>query len=279
MAITKLPAALYNTSLTASASANTKGAYAELTAASPEAAKAVFISIHDATSGARRFLVDLAIGAAASEVVVVADVPFAPGDQFNTNCPGFYLPLAIPAGSRVAARVACSTGSSVCRIAVHLIGGVGAAVATTYGANAGNSSGTTVDPGATPNTKGAYVELSAAISADIDEVVVIVSGLGNTTPAGAAFSLDIATGPASSEVVVVPDITFSSNAGFDIFNPLTFSAPVAIPSGTRLAARAAASTGDATDRLFTATVIGITNPIVGGTGLTFFTRPGALLRR
>lgn len=266
MAITKIPSGLYGTTVTAGGSNHTKGSYAELTASTSEAAQAVIVSVSNASTATRRFLFDIAVGAAGSESVVLANIPFANGSPATTNCPSFYLPLGIPTGSRVSARCQCSVASTTVNVSVNLIGGSSSATVDSYGAVTASTNGTQVDPGGTVDTKGSYVELTASSSATIEWLAVVITGRANGSPAIATFELDIATGGAGSESVVVPGLVFAS-ANLSAFNALTWSFPVTIASGTRIAARAASSTNDAIDRLFDVMVFGSSNlPSAGGGG-------------
>lgn len=269
MAITKVPSALYGTTVTAGGTNHTKGSYVELTASTSEAVEAVIATIDTITaSSSRRFLMDLAVGSAGAESVVMANLPLT-GTSFNGpgNAPAVYQPLGIASGSRVAARCQCSIASDTMRVSLLLIGGTSSATVESYGAVTASTNGTQVDPGGSANTKGSYAQLTASTSATIGWLATVITGRGNAAPAQATFELDIATGGAGSESLLVPGLYFASYSGLTVWVPGVWSLPVSIPSGTRIAARGASSSIDATDRLFDVMVFGSSNlPSAGGGG-------------
>ena len=271
MAITRYPTpsgGTYNATLTASVTSNVKGAYVELAASLPAAAKGVMVMIQFGSAAGNSWLIDLSVGAAASEVVVVADLTYSNGSASIGNQIGVYVPVALAASARLAARCACSGGSSrTIEIAVQVVDGTSSAVPTTYGAVSASSQGTSIDPGAAANTKGNYTQLTASTSSALDWLIVIATCANNPNPSSGRWAFDIATGAAASEVVVVPDCSFSMDSSFDTLGPNVFCFPISIASGTRLAARAQSTVTDATDRVFQVEVIGVTNSgMNGGSG-------------
>jgi hypothetical protein len=106
------------TDVDAGATANTKGAWTQLEASTArDAIGFTLFMLQDATSaGDARFLVDLAVGAASSEQIILADTPaffagFSPG--MITLGP-IWTP--IPAATRIAARVACNVNTATNRV-------------------------------------------------------------------------------------------------------------------------------------------------------------------
>lgn len=98
--------------------------------------------------------------------------------------------------------------------------------------------GATVTAGGVTNTKGAWVEQVAATAQDVAVIEVWsnirVGVAGNFT----GMLLDIGTGAAASEVVVVPDVVVGEHFGGGEFQySCRYWLPVHIPTGTRIAAR------------------------------------------
>lgn len=95
------------------------------------------------------------------------------------------------------------------------------------------------------NVKGAYVQLVASTSFRYEALQISVmqdSGDGG----GEVFLVDIATGPAGQECVVVPNIlldTFRIGQGT---TSVRFSAPVSVPKGSRVSIRCQVSGGSGT---------------------------------
>lgn len=102
------------TSVTPSSTANTKGSYSQLAASSSRNYRGFFLSIvgNSSTSGGTnsipRVTLDIAIGAAGSEKIILPD--FQLGTSTNSsytpycNWHGKFFPIPIPKGSRIAAR-------------------------------------------------------------------------------------------------------------------------------------------------------------------------------
>lgn len=103
----------------AGAAANTKGAYTEITAATTTPIKCFFVMVSnalEATRGSGSFLVDIAIGAAASEVVLVSNL-FVTGQNTEVVGPAMMGPFFadIPSGVRLAARAQCDSATAANR--------------------------------------------------------------------------------------------------------------------------------------------------------------------
>lgn len=83
--------------------------------------------------------------------------------------------------------------------------------------------------------KGAYVQLIAATAAASKHLIIML-----LTTAITQFAVDISTGAAGVEVVVIPNIIvqLTTAVGSETF---VVELPFAIPSGTRIAARAQSS--------------------------------------
>jgi hypothetical protein len=243
----------YGTQVTTGLS-GAKGAWTQLSASTPEDAKGVFLGFANASNGQLSWLNDVAVGAAASEVPFVENVLVGTGTQKTASLPGLYVPVGVVAGSRITGRNSVNTLSQLSLwFRVHMVGGANpTATTTTYGANEATERGALVDPGGSANTKGSYTELTASTVVEHDWVGIVMSGRGNIETGGSLHSVDLSAGAAGSEVVVFPDSNTASGSASisgDGWNPMWSGAPLEISSGTRLAARAACSITDATDRL------------------------------
>ena len=112
------------------ATANTKGAYTQLTAATSVRIDAVVLCLTGGSvsglAGFHTWNVDVAIGAAGSEVVVIADLVLVnnAGGSPVTVRPGIVLlPVSIPAATRLAVRCASTNNAAATRtVSVTLIG-------------------------------------------------------------------------------------------------------------------------------------------------------------
>lgn len=245
---------------TSSGSANTKGTYAELVASTAHRANGFWLIVRSGGNSGD-FLLDVAIGSGGSEQVIVANVLFTRQAR-RWAYPPLYVPLAIPAGTRIAFRVQCTTASSTLGAEVVLVAGGtmnagGAQLATTYGANTGDSGGVSIDPGGTINTKGAYSEITSATTAPIHWLILAIGNQNNAVASTASWLIDIAIGAAAAEQVVIGNLEVVCDSNEDMPLPALFAVPVSIPAGTRLAVRSQCDISDATDRRLDAVLIGV----------------------
>lgn len=263
------------TVVSSSASSNTKGAYAELAASTSQASDGFLLTLgHTGTNSGFRYLVDVATGAAGAETVIASNVFFC-GPVHTRPYERVNFPRAIASGVRVAARTQASLGNNTIRAVIHLWqqGATKLAAATTintYGVTAASTQGTEVDPGGAANTKGAYAEVSASITnaAEMVEVVAVTKG----SLVAATYLLDLATGAAGAETVVVANLPFGSSLSTTDFNNLSPVhmpwLPLVIAASTRLAARSQCDITTDPNRRFDVIVHASNGSPSAGTGLS-----------
>lgn len=245
--------------LVTAGAANTKGAYAQLTASSPIDCDAFIVTVQE-ISGAD-CLIDIAVGGAGSEQIICANLHHING-TFESGL-NYFVPIPIPIATRIAARSQTIPGASVQALGVHLIKGghiypspMGRM--TTYGANTADSGGVSIDPGAAANTKGAYSEITSSTTNPIKGFILAVGTAGNVALSTGNWFVDVAVGGAGSEVVILPDWYLRSTASADGILPAVSPIfPIEIPASTRIAVRAQSTITDATDRLFDAFIYGL----------------------
>ncbi len=164
------PASTGTTQILASASANTKGGYTQIVAST--AADTVFmqIDIIGFHNVGKFGALDLAIGAAGSEQIIVSNLMLA-ATQAGVANTTYLFPIQIPAGTAISARCQCDDVSDGMFVCLRLFDGAfthleGIAGIDSIGALASATAGTQIDPGATPNTLGAYAQLTASTPRD-----------------------------------------------------------------------------------------------------------------
>jgi hypothetical protein len=241
------------TTVTSSATADTKGAWAELSASLPFDVQKITLHFTQTTVNVNTFLLDLGIGTAGSEQVIVPDLISGHGTSgaiYQVD-----LPVAIPVGTRLAARVASSATSATMIVAVHLEGKQDwiapppFSTVSAYGANTADSGGTSVDPGGTVNTKGAWVELTSSVAGLTRGLLIGMAHQNNNTGAVAKWLVDVGIGAAGAEQIIISDL-WVRGTGTRLFTPNYMGPyPVNIPAGTRLAVRTQCTITDASDRL------------------------------
>lgn len=198
---------------------------------------------------------ELGVGAAASEVSVgaVACAASGNGGQF------FYAPIFIPAGSRLAIRGGTQSSYNADTTAVaYLVRAQPSMLrksyrGTLYGVSAGVQ--TTLDAGATANTKAGYTQITASTTRDAKGFSLFLctpaSQTNNTT-----YLVDLAIGAAASEIVILPNLLCVSKA-YDYFCAPGNVGPIwtPIPAGSRLAMNIQCSSNTAADRKLQAAII------------------------
>ena len=144
----------FGVSVAAGHLAHTKNTtYTELVAATAAAAYGIHVgvgAVGDTPSTNTRTLVDIALGAASSEIVIIPNLlagqTGAAASASSQPC-YYYFPLYIPAGSRISATSQSVTGSDTVNVQIRLLehplpGAWYGQRVTAYGAKVSNSTGT-----------------------------------------------------------------------------------------------------------------------------------------
>lgn len=222
----------------ASGGTNTKGSYGVLAASAP--ANTVGIMLFCQSNNGAYFLADLALGGAGSEQIVIPNLGISSASQGSIVPTPIFIPLLIPAGSRVSMRVQCSNGTLATLVKILFIAGSFSGIIgrspsryEDWGADTANSFGTAITAGNA--AKSAYTQLKAATGISTRWVSLEMESVtANSNQA----TIDLAVGGAGAEQVVIPDITFTNGClGSQVVLPLQ------IPQGSRIAARVASSSG------------------------------------
>lgn len=242
---------------------NTKGLWAEETAGLTVDTYGILLQQQSNPLNNRSMLMDIGVGGAGSEVVLVGNIFFTMGGTNPYSWDTHHIPIFIRRGTRVAVRHQDTTNASdtqssrlyflnypvfrppICR------------TCETYGAiTSGDSAGTSIDPGGSASTKSGYVQLIASTAKRVRWLTIMVGG-ANSTRSDYSWQLDIATGAGGSESILIADLNIRSSALFTVPAPGVFGPfPVDIPAGTRISASASCSGTDATDRLIQITGYG-----------------------
>jgi len=256
-------AASRGTTIAGNASANVEGAWTQLSAATPVDACGLWITIGQPfTIGTVDFLVDIGVGAAGDEQIIVENLLYSVGSFPAAPDWGLFLPRCIAAGSRVAARAQCSGATNrQIGLMIHLIPGVVRPMqrCESGGADTSDSGGTLIDPGAgAAHVKGAWVQMIASTTFPYRALAMLLGFNKNgTATVQVEHAYDIGVGAAGDEQVIIANLRAVQGSGDDLVAPMAFGAyPVNIPAGSRIAVRAQCSITGA-DRLTDAMIVGI----------------------
>lgn len=188
-------------------------------------------------------LMDVAIGSAGSEKIIVADMSVG----HHSVPTAMFIPLFVPSGVDVSIRSQGVIASDSKSCAVWGMAGAGAAPpwiyrrCTTYGTDSANSRGTAINGNASPNTESAWTELTASTTYDHRAFMITIGlGRGGTSVTGCNASFRIGMGASGSEVdltghawTYIPTTSENYEAGRGhTWSPQEHS----VPAGSRLAA-------------------------------------------
>jgi hypothetical protein len=242
-------AANFGTSITAGASAATKGTTTEIIASTNFEAflVEVFCSEHGTAGTASQACLDILIGAATEEVLIpdlLAGYSGA-GIAARVGPKRWMFPLYIPAGSRLSARIASNRTSQTARVGIILYGGQSMGLlpygtkVVTYGIGS-VPNGTAITPGAS-GAEGSWTQITASTTEDHIALVPSFTVQGDTTTANLSHFVDLGFGAATEEEIAQSYIyrTDSNEYQEGPINPMPCFKD--IPSGTRLTMRASCS--------------------------------------
>lgn len=242
-------ASTQGTTVTGGSSAGAYGSVVVLAAATDYDAAGFFLNLYQPSS-AIGMQIKLFVGGSGSEVEFCElPGPCAPNAHFH-----LYVPIAIPAGSRVTAKLADADGygSATAMLSLTLVrGDCSQAHLASRGRLHGVTSGVllNVDAGATANTKGAWTQIVASTTNAARGYSLRFAG-DASCDANTRLLFDLAVGAASSEQIILADIT-ASEEGYRIVVAPPVLGPVwtPIPAGSRIAIRVACSVNTAANRV------------------------------
>jgi hypothetical protein len=232
--------------VTAGATAHTKGSWTQLISSTTYDAYGIWIGIDGVhvSAAVSNYLVDIGVGPAGSEQVIIPNLNVwgADATAAGLNPHQFWFPVYIPAGSRIAARSQSVTASKTCRVMVMLdavpwygLWGLGPVV--DYGTDLTTSSGTSVTPGS--GAFGSWVQVGTT-SRDHTFWTVSMDYLNNAAVSSLTTLVEVGVGPSGAQrslgVIRFRSTTSEQIAGGPF--PL-FLASLPVPSGTAVWARAA----------------------------------------
>lgn len=244
-----------------SGTANTKGSWTEIVASTSVAADGLvlYIGVTSSATTDTSALLDIGIGAAGSEVTVVPNLQVG---WRNSNAGQgqrieYVLPVSVPKGSRIAARVQGVQTSKSVVAGVSLVAyskGIKVPSALVdVGSDAATSNGVTVTSGST-TTKGAWAQIGSAPQALRALIVSVGGAAGQTTLANGYSSIDVGVGASGAQETIISDLHLQTQANEHVLQSWPSVLPCRVPSGATLWCRHA---GDAGSRVIGVNVIGV----------------------
>jgi len=185
----------YRTTVTSHSSAHTKGSWTQLLSSLPFSADGLLITIYGSTATAgREYLIDIGIGPTDNEIVLIPNLPWSMNSTMRLKTWQAYFPLSVPVGTRISARVQCSTGDSAIYVQVHVFSGTfgisrSLSYMESYGVNTGTTRGVSIDPGSSGNTKGNWTQITSSLSRETKGLYIGIGEQNNTARTWAAWAL------------------------------------------------------------------------------------------
>lgn len=226
--------------VTAGATSHTKGAWVEIIASTSTSSTVLIVDVNDirTSSANTATLLDLAVGASGSEVAFVQNIAVGGATERTNGYYQFPLPVAIPAGSRISARTQAAIAADTATVQVTIASG-GAldappASLDVLGTDTATSKGT-------QTTSGSWAEITASTPRPY-RVLVAIPSLGTAAALAARAPVQIAKGPAGSEVQIAAiSAATSSIEGIETVSGGSAWAIEGVPAGTRLSCQRTAA--------------------------------------
>ena len=233
--------------ITGESTAHVKGAWTQIQAALPfDGFFIQAVAKQVRSSGVEtKVMCDIGVDPAGgtSYTVYVPNILFGFVDTGNISPASFGIPLYIPSGSTIAARIQGSVTSETASIGAYVYGGTPSdnpypvqGLVVDYGTTTSSSSG--ISPtNASADTEGAWTEIVASTTHPHRGVSVAVQG-ADSTLANARLFVDVGVGASSSEVAIFEGIFFNTGGIEQLLGPIMVG-PIErpIPEGSRLSAR------------------------------------------
>jgi hypothetical protein len=242
------------TQITANSSIHTKAtSYTDIIATTSANATLMRVLLKNTftSNTATSNLVDIALGASSSEVDIVQNLNAgALADYTGSTTSGaaeYWIPVFIPAGSRISARNQALISSDTVDVHVTLYAGSNrtATAIDTLGATTATSLGTTVICGINA-VEGAWTQIVASTSAAYSGLLWGVGAAADISVIGGPILMDIGTGANPSEVAILSNLVITTGATEFVIAPRAQPIHrVYIPAGTRISARLQFQTNNA----------------------------------
>lgn len=221
--------------VTASATAHTKGSWVQLVASTSANSSAIYIETSAWNNGFdTSCLLDIGTGASGSETALISNVAIGGSRTvIGIGYHGFIVPIQVPSGTRISARIQHLAGSSTSAVLVELrnYGDYAQAPTSvdTIGVDTATSEGTNFAATST------YVQLAASTSRAYRAIVMLPNVSGNAI-SNVETPFTLARGASGAETEIATRYYEYTNAE-SVSMVDDALVPAVVPSNTRLAVR------------------------------------------
>ncbi len=225
------------------AAISVEGSWTELKASTSFDTTYIVVTLDDPNGGNALF-VDLAVGASGSEVAIATDLFYRTDTSSHLRSSGmaYSMPIRIPSGSRVSARLMGASASRTLRVAIQAFGGAG--ILPSY--QGIESIGGTYSTASGSGSKGSWAQLLASTPREYKALHISWGTIEFNSGQSTVSLIDIGVGGSGSEIVLVPDLfSAASNVSGVCFNSYRMAfIPGRIPAGTRISFRSQVATSN-----------------------------------
>ena len=224
------------TTITAAASANTKGSYTDIGAVTSFDYEALSIFFGN-SSTTHDVVFDVAINVGGNRFIIAEDLRFCDlkdghWSQYHT------LPIHVPSGSQLSVRLASSVASATVDFLLvgHSCGLFGAPGYSRMIAlySPSSSRGVNCDPGGSANTK-TRTQIIASTAQRVVALTVSIGGGGDSARGADRWLFDVEQGGAGAEQVIIPNMYAGAGTLIDVHAQQVFGPfPCDIAAGSRL---------------------------------------------
>lgn len=225
-----------------------KGSWVQVIASLSEAAYGLLICINNnnVSAGSRNSVVDIGIGAAASEIVLIPDLIAGNAVNYNVNGGGlwYYFPVLLPAGTRIAARAQGTVATAFSVFVQAMQRPANPSMLKVAGfveaIGASGDSGVTVTPGTTG--EGAWTLLGATVRECWYWQIGAQVQSTDTTHNANAIHMDLAEGDGTDFNILMDSVLMNTNTTEGgVILPFALNCEKRVPAGRNIYARAQAS--------------------------------------
>jgi hypothetical protein len=256
--------ASYGAQLTASGSTHTMGSWAQLdgSGGTPIAAECLTLQTYS-NSAAADMLFDVGIDNGSGSVRILAQNLMLTGFMRRTTAQcsdELELPLHVPKGSILVARMQAGTSSATCSMKFRIgqnVGGVGGFARCFPLTATANSRGVACDAGATAGVK-VRTQLVASTATRARALMALIGPNNDIACVSSCwFRFDLETGASGSELIIWPDFYLSRDTKSDVIRPSILPAITHfLPAGSRLSANLRCTVTQTGDRTIDMVVYG-----------------------
>jgi hypothetical protein len=227
--------------------ANTKGAYVELLSAANNTSNStsieVVLQMNVSGTVTAQLLIDIAIGGAGSEEVIIPNLWYYSDNSLLHNVDTAYFPINIPEGVRISARMQSDLASVIAPLHINLTNSgfqqpASLSEVVDIGTDTSITGAVLVARSTTPGVFGSWVEIIASTVDEYSGFLVCAHRAADSWANTLALAYDVGVGSAGNEEIIM-ELSYATQGATETGHGMvTPYKPINIAKGSRLAIRA-----------------------------------------